>query len=1054
VLGSCDGSLFYVDDRNGWFQQGTNTLSISLSDPSQEDQGVRLQLLNTLTIDPTVTIDGTGTVTDNYNGEGQELIDNQGTIDADVSGDTLTVSPYAFVNDGLAEATNGGILTINSNWVNQADGTISAVNSTLNLEGSYVNFGTITATGSAVNLYGNFSLGNLGNFERTGGSVTLYGMLNLDGQTIDTTQGPWLDLFVSGGTIDPPTDDTIIDGPGGTLGFSSSSANTLSDATVEGGLTITSAASAQAAFVRLDNGRQILDAAGQNPGKITIGDGSICATVDFLGYSDLVNNVTLANGSSALYFSHSPSGVSTFDTGIDAGNDPPALAGGQNDANWTVNGSPAVVLSRNNQGSANFTADSATSGWIGVTDTQSQPTGVSTFSNVFNLASPQSGVLAGLWWLGSYGNATAGAALTTPGPYRLTSSQANSVGTLSITDAAATLSVLANTFTVGGGADDQQHRLDRRLFGESHWLRRRDQRRHQRQRLHAGQSSGLNFSFSTTAAGSVNGSVTLDFRSDGTPVGDGSSPNDPGSDLGTQQVAVSATVDNYAVAALEKAFGAGTFSGNAQSGYTLNFGTVAEGSGGGTLSADVDALNAALGPAADVLGGSFTPGLTNADFSGSGFGSFSNLAFQTAALAVEVDAGDGERILRGAGEVETVANLHAGRGAVVEVIRMVEFQRARIAEGHGLGRGRAELQRRALGDDDRAAAGDRAGNRAGHAGAVGSQRRAVLQDEVRRGERAAVEHDRAGIVERVRGVGVVEDAPRIDLESAGLGDAGKRRIEVVDGRTQSRQQDARRVGRDRRGAGNRDRRIGEGVVGAAGQRATDEVRERTGLDIEQGAVRCFDRACVGEGRGLEQCAGHLRQCAARRYGQHGAEHHQQRDSTCGDTRRPGRRHDRRSDLPHHHVELSGSAGRARRPPVKRQKPASPWRVRLVHRANHRSGPRWRRPRGESVDSPRAPEVRGRARARRPHGAPCAAAPSRVPAARAGAIRLSDSWEIRCCSSSRIKARASVIAPCAGGIRRGHHPTQRRPLHRHRLRRLPRRRCRPALFPESSDASST
>jgi hypothetical protein len=56
VLGSCDGSLFYVDDRNGWFQQGTNTLSISLSDPSQEDQGVRLQLLNTLTIDPTVTI--------------------------------------------------------------------------------------------------------------------------------------------------------------------------------------------------------------------------------------------------------------------------------------------------------------------------------------------------------------------------------------------------------------------------------------------------------------------------------------------------------------------------------------------------------------------------------------------------------------------------------------------------------------------------------------------------------------------------------------------------------------------------------------------------------------------------------------------------------------------------------------------------------------------------------------------------------------------------------------------------------------------------------------
>jgi hypothetical protein len=270
-----NGALFYVDDRNGWFNAGSNTLSITLSDPNSEQDAVRLQLLNTLTIDPTVTIDGTGTVTDNYSGEGQELIDNQGTIDADVSGQTLTVDPYAFVNDGTAEATNGGILTIgnsSTNWVNEADGTISAVDSTLNLEGSYANFGTITVTDSAVNLYGFFTLGTLGNFVRQAdaggnGSITLFRTLDLAGNTIDTTQGLWQNLFVNGGTIE---NGTIIDGPTGTLGFANHGNNTLSDVTVDGGLAVTSADSAGCAFVRLDNGTQILDAAGQNPGNVTM----------------------------------------------------------------------------------------------------------------------------------------------------------------------------------------------------------------------------------------------------------------------------------------------------------------------------------------------------------------------------------------------------------------------------------------------------------------------------------------------------------------------------------------------------------------------------------------------------------------------------------------------------------------------------------------------------------------------------------------------------------------------------------------------------------------
>jgi hypothetical protein len=110
-------------------------------------------------------------------------------------------------------------------------------------------------------------------------------------------------------------------------------------------------------------------------------------------------------------------------------------------------------------------------------------------------------------------------------------------------------------------------------------------------------STAIAASFSTATAGTVSGTATVDFQSDGTPVNDGSGPTS----VGSQVVNINATVDNYAVAALqEENGGAATFSGNAQTGYTLNFGTVALNGGGGKLSAVIDALNAALGPA-DVL---------------------------------------------------------------------------------------------------------------------------------------------------------------------------------------------------------------------------------------------------------------------------------------------------------------------------------------------------------------------------------------------------------------------------------------------------------------------
>src|SRR5262249_20127661 len=115
----------------------------------------------------------------------------------------------------------------------------------------------------------------------------------------------------------------------------------------------------------------------------------------------------------------------------------------------------------------------------------------------------------------------------------------------------------------------------------------------------AAQASGnaLTLGFSTATAGTIAGTVKLDFQSDGTGI-DGFAA----ADLGQQTVAVNATVDNFAKAGLQEVSGGGTWSQSGNS-YTLNLGSVAQGAAPGTIK--LSALNTATG-IADVLGGSFT----------------------------------------------------------------------------------------------------------------------------------------------------------------------------------------------------------------------------------------------------------------------------------------------------------------------------------------------------------------------------------------------------------------------------------------------------------------
>ena len=137
--------------------------------------------------------------------------------------------------------------------------------------------------------------------------------------------------------------------------------------------------------------------------------------------------------------------------------------------------------------------------------------------------------------------------------------------------------------------------------------------------------STLAVSFSTATAATVSGTATMALTSDG-GTGAGSIDGLGQTALAPQNVPVSITVDNYAVAALAETAGGGTFTQNANNSqggndYTIDLGSLAQGSTPVTV--DLAALNAAMGPA-DALSGTFqisgSSAFTNA------LSSFSNLA--------------------------------------------------------------------------------------------------------------------------------------------------------------------------------------------------------------------------------------------------------------------------------------------------------------------------------------------------------------------------------------------------------------------------------------------
>jgi len=224
---------------------GENVLSGTAAEvrlsPTNDASTVNVTGGTTLRIDSDVLIHaGGGTV---GSSSGTAGLINQGTIDSDVSGRTVTVrSGAGWTNQGLIRGSNGGDVRLFDPWTNTGQITIVG-GGELTLDGTWQNQGTITSVDSTVNLDGNFDLAAIGTFDRTGGTVNLTGTFdNTAGLLLDATTGSWV---VRGGTIVGGEVDAT---DGSELVFSSGG-GTLDGVTMQANMNM----SAGSAFTRIEN---------------------------------------------------------------------------------------------------------------------------------------------------------------------------------------------------------------------------------------------------------------------------------------------------------------------------------------------------------------------------------------------------------------------------------------------------------------------------------------------------------------------------------------------------------------------------------------------------------------------------------------------------------------------------------------------------------------------------------------------------------------------------------------------------------------------------------
>jgi hypothetical protein len=125
---------------------------------------------------------------------------NNGTISADVNNQVISISP-TFVNNGVCQALNGGILGLTGQWRN--NGLIRSVGSSLQLAGIYAasGLGTLDISGSAVSLSGLFDNNN-NTFNLTAGNTWTCNGATIKGGTLNMDPGVPLTLGNGGATLE------------------------------------------------------------------------------------------------------------------------------------------------------------------------------------------------------------------------------------------------------------------------------------------------------------------------------------------------------------------------------------------------------------------------------------------------------------------------------------------------------------------------------------------------------------------------------------------------------------------------------------------------------------------------------------------------------------------------------------------------------------------------------------------------------------------------------------------------------------------------------------
>ena len=240
----------------------------------------------TLTFGSGITLAGAGQMLSFNNA----LLVNQGTLDANVSGQTLAIA-LSLQNDGTIATANGGNLAITGSSVNLETGGSLTVNagSTVTLGSgtySWSNAGMITvASGGTLNLGGNFTTAGIGTINSSG-TINFSGKLNNAASTLSAgTLNTWT---INGGTI-----------TGGTIGSSGTTVNlTGSSVTFDGSILDSNVTVSAGATLNIADGLTLANGA-----NITVDAGGTLNFIDGLSNAQTVSGsgtITLAAASGSL----------------------------------------------------------------------------------------------------------------------------------------------------------------------------------------------------------------------------------------------------------------------------------------------------------------------------------------------------------------------------------------------------------------------------------------------------------------------------------------------------------------------------------------------------------------------------------------------------------------------------------------------------------------------------------------------------------------------------------------------------------------------------------